>query len=463
MKNTDLIKIPHVEDYFENKAVKEAMNLQKDTYTVEEAAEYFWCSKSQIKGYHNRYKELFKESIIVTGEMGKQKTLINQKGMYLLALVLSNKSIPASQIASVVEKCIYSKSEEKQMSYIEESIASKATAAHKEIDKSKEEKKVEMIADMKEKIEEIKKDCEEVKKMRNESNAEKVDEFLAILDKDIETINHVIELIESNDTKGALQALFTFAREVALREDFNFEDETEEIYTVKEVDMKDGKVQIKERQVSKEEFEALKAEDEEKKKKLFDMIFGSCEENNCSECEGCNNDNDINLEEHVCGLKDIDYGAESEKRAFENATAIMDQKTYLTLQNQEIDTYVQRCLILGIAPQEASILVQNCVVNEDMEDIDSIILEYLLNMKRSERNRQRGVLREFINLLAIEKFEKDYERTYHWLADEMKYVLGINMFNMRRTTDRSESYLDMIVDRDGVDVAIELISNLLAE
>lgn len=96
MKNSELVKLEGIMKYKEE--LHKIKPLTQETYTVEEAAKYFSCARSQVKGYHNNYKDVFGDTIIVEGSAGKQRTIISKDGMYLMAILLSKKSIIAKEL-----------------------------------------------------------------------------------------------------------------------------------------------------------------------------------------------------------------------------------------------------------------------------------------------------------------------------------------------------------------------------
>ena len=90
MKNTELIKVEGILNYKEE--LNKVKELTQEKYTVKEAAEYFGCAKSQIKGYYTNYRDVFGDTIKVEGINGKQRTIISQDGMFLLAILLNKKT-----------------------------------------------------------------------------------------------------------------------------------------------------------------------------------------------------------------------------------------------------------------------------------------------------------------------------------------------------------------------------------
>lgn len=90
MKNTELAKLEGIMNYKDE--LNKIKPLTKDAYTASEAAKYFMCTKSQIKNYHNRYKDIFGDTVTVEGKTGMQTTTINKDGMFLMGILLSKRS-----------------------------------------------------------------------------------------------------------------------------------------------------------------------------------------------------------------------------------------------------------------------------------------------------------------------------------------------------------------------------------
>lgn len=96
MKNSELAQVKGIMKYKEE--LNKVKPLTQDTYTIAEAAEYFQCARSQVKGYHSNYKDIFGDTIVVEGKKGHQRTIISKDGMYLMAILLSNKSLVAREL-----------------------------------------------------------------------------------------------------------------------------------------------------------------------------------------------------------------------------------------------------------------------------------------------------------------------------------------------------------------------------
>lgn len=95
MKNTELVKVKGIMKF--KGELDKVKPLTLERYTVPEAAQYFGCARSQIKGYHNNYRTLFGNNIVVEGPEGKQRTVLNKDAMFLMAILLNNKSKVAEQ------------------------------------------------------------------------------------------------------------------------------------------------------------------------------------------------------------------------------------------------------------------------------------------------------------------------------------------------------------------------------
>lgn len=140
MKNTELVKVEGILNYKEE--LDKVKKLTRKEYTVKEAAEYFNCTKSQIKGYHTNYRDLFGDLIRVEGVNGKQRTIISQDAMFLLAILLNKKT----KVSEKTFKNVLARVVGQQMSMDE-------TAATKETEKKTNKDNVIDFEDLKKKIE----------------------------------------------------------------------------------------------------------------------------------------------------------------------------------------------------------------------------------------------------------------------------------------------------------------------
>ena len=139
MKNTELIKVEGILKY--EGELNKVKLLEQDKYTVKEAAEYFGCASSQVKGYITNYKDVLGDNIYK--EIPKDKKIevimINKTGMYLLALLLGKRSRISEKLFNVVNDLV-----EKETSKCEQ-------ITMKEIASTKESKKVVSLEELKEK------------------------------------------------------------------------------------------------------------------------------------------------------------------------------------------------------------------------------------------------------------------------------------------------------------------------
>lgn len=157
MKNSELARLEGIMKYKEE--LNKIKPLTQDTYTVEEAAKYFLCARSQVKGYHSNYKDIFGDTIVVEGSTGKQRTIISKDGMYLMAILLSKKSIVAKELFDKVLSLV---SGEKQESF--EEVASTV----ENVTKEKEEKDTTVKTDNVVNFEDLKK----IKESKDAQNKE---------------------------------------------------------------------------------------------------------------------------------------------------------------------------------------------------------------------------------------------------------------------------------------------------
>lgn len=127
MKNTELVKLKGIMKYKEE--LNKVKPLTQDIYTVAEAAKYFSCAKSQIKGYHTNYKEVFGDTITVEGTQGKQRTLISKDGMFLMSILLSKKSKVAEEAFNRVKELVFNKEENAEQISMDEIASTKEKIA----------------------------------------------------------------------------------------------------------------------------------------------------------------------------------------------------------------------------------------------------------------------------------------------------------------------------------------------
>lgn len=144
---------------------------------------------------------------------------------------------------------------------------------------------------------------------------------------------------------------------------------------------------------------------------------------------------------------------------------LLEHQKKLKIDNLTFDSYMTKCKILGLEELESAILMQEAFIND--EDIDKKILNVLYAKAQKEFARKRGVLRESIQLLASEKFDGQIQEAYHFLSNELRFYLGIDMKKIREKhrdmNINPTSYLDLIISENGFDYAMDIISTLLAE
>lgn len=115
MKNTELVK---VENILKHKGIlNEVKKLELDKYTIKEAARYFACATSQVKGYLTNYKDVFGNTVQKEIPVGKTKELltINKDGMFLLAILLGKKSRTAEEVFNKVNELVEKNSDIQQV------------------------------------------------------------------------------------------------------------------------------------------------------------------------------------------------------------------------------------------------------------------------------------------------------------------------------------------------------------
>lgn len=139
MKNTELIKVEGILKY--EGELNKVKLLEQDKYTVKEAAEYFGCASSQVKGYITNYKDVLGDNVYkeIPKDKKKEVIMINKTGMFLLALLLGKRSRISEKLFNVVHDLV-----EKETSKCEQ-------ITMKEIASTKESKKVVSLEELKEK------------------------------------------------------------------------------------------------------------------------------------------------------------------------------------------------------------------------------------------------------------------------------------------------------------------------
>lgn len=134
-----------------------------------------------------------------------------------------------------------------------------------------------------------------------------------------------------------------------------------------------------------------------------------------------------------------------------------------------IEKYTKKAVLLGIPSLEASILIQETLLNN--EDIEKAILDRLKSYDELRLTIARGRVRSQLSIIAETLFENDYELLYHMLSDKLRPVLGTNM---RATRERLKkkygkyskqvpSYLDIIAEYKAWDHAEKALEEIKAE
>ena len=368
MKNTELIKIKNLLDY--KNELEKVKKLEQDAYTTKEAAVFFGCATTQIKGYLTNYKEYFKGLTELVKDKGQQKILISKDAMFLLAILLDKKSTTAKQVTNAVKELIANESAKKKPKKdIEEDVQ-----LEMDLDKVKIERLV----------------------IKNGKIAK--EEGVEVSKKD---------LAKQDKIEDIIKALFDDKEEVN-------ETNKEESTNVTEEELKRLQKEIKNR------IEDIKQEIEE---------------------------------------EEIDFLVSTANRSL--FKLINNLKT----NNAVLNNYMDKCRILGLEELESSILLQEAFILE--KDPDEVILNALYQKEKEELSRKRGVLRESIELLASEKFNGEIQDTYHYLSNELRFFIGMNMKKIRDkqrfANINPTSYLDMIIRENAFDYTMDVIHTLLAE
>lgn len=376
MKNTELVQVKNIMDYKEE--LNKIKELTKDKYTVAEAAEYFGCTKSQIKGYHTNYRDIFEGKVTVEGDTGRQRTIINKDGMYLMAILLNTRSKVAQQLFNNVLELVQGA---EQLSLEETAATTKDTTS------------IDGDGDIKEKSK-VKKEnvinFEDLKKKKSKNNDEEIECFK-------------LELTEFGP---------------------KFE-----------------KVKMSKKEAEKKIPEQLKRifdEIDKELSKTLDKPYNDSENCRCPEC----------LEQE---LLECCHEADMQKLLAEST---LDMEVILT------ERYMKKCEILGVDRLEAAIMIQSSIVDGEV-NIDSKILDYLVNEKTLEIEKKTSVLKLSIELLAEEKCES-IEEAFTLFAQEMRYVTGERL--ERYLKDKNyDKLLRRVVVNNEFDYALNVIREYLAQ
>lgn len=388
MKNTELAQVKGIMKF--KGELEKVKPLTLERYTVAEAAEYFGCAKSQIKGYHNNYKDLFGKNIIIEGVAGRQKTIINKDGMFLMAILLNKKSKIAEQVFKNVLNLVIGE----QMT-LDEAAATKATEKTEET-KEFSDKKIEG-ATIKGKI-----------KTDNVINFDDLKNAKASKNKNNDEVTCIkLELTPEGSKLSRVKVSREEAEEMA-------------------------------KEASKSIPDAIKKVLEE----IQNTVEGSDEEEcRCPEC----------LEQE---LIEACHEADMQKLLAEST---LEMEVKLTM------AYMDKCRTLGIDELDAAIMVQSSIATGDLDatNLDAKILNYLLDQKEDEINKEIGSLEMSLELLADEKCENLHE-AYSIFAQEMKYIVGIDLTKYVKSKDYKE-ILKQVVIAKGYRDGIEVIHNYLVQ
>lgn len=387
MKNSELAQVKGIMKYKEE--LNKIKPLTQDTYTVAEAAEYFRCAKSQIKGYHNSYRDIFGDTIIVEGEKGKQKTIISKDGMFLMAILLSKKSSLAKELFDRVLSLLFG----------EEQVTLEETAATVELEE------------------------EPIK-----ANKIRTDNLIKF--EDIKKAKEDNELVECLKVEIGPEGIDVSPIKMTKKEADKLVSETES-----ELGQNDS---------FEDMLDALA-------NKIVNDIFGSEED-------------DEELEDEVDTLKSCNckncLDEKFDEACHDAKLTLLKTNAVLDMQKLTTKRYLEICDLLGVDKFEASIMIQNFIVNPN-KDIDVEILNYLTDRKIMKRHKEIGIIEESIKLLSEEKYD-NLEEAYLVLAQEMRYVLGQDL----RDSIRSGNYnilAEAIVNMDEFDKAMIIINQILID
>lgn len=421
MKNTELIKLENILEY--KGEFDKISPLSKEYYNAREAAKMFGCTMSQIKGYLNNYKQYFTESVEVVGTPGKQETRITPEGMFLLAILLDKKSTLAHQVANAVRDLIANK-KDKQVK-IEDVVKDIMIDSNS---KPEEPKGLEEL---------IKEKTKEEPKTKKTKSSKKTK---AKEPKQLEmNLDDLLKKESKEDIKPNIK--------------------------IERVVIKNGKV------VQEDEIEVSK-EDLKNKSKIEDVINkilkDRLETKEQSESKISKEEFIANIINKIATIKE-EIKKEDEcfcSHSIEKSNAkLLSLMNGLKENNAILDNYMDKCRILGLEELESAIMLQEAFMSE--KNPDEVILNALYQKEKAELSRQRGVLKESIELLASEKFNGKIQDTYHYLSNELRFYMGMNMKKIRDKQKFARvnptSYLDIIINENAYEYAMEIIATLLAE
>lgn len=406
MKNTELIKVNNLLNF--KGELDKIKPLTQEQYTAREAAKFFGCTMSQIKGYINNYKQYFTKSVEVVGTPGKQETRISKEGMFLLAILLDKKSTVAGAVTNAVRELIANNKQE-EIEIPQEPVFEKTEQKVKE----KAKKKVEA-------------------EPKKETKKEEHEQLKMNLDKPLVEVERVVMKngkVEKEDSLKISQEELKNIDSLKEKLDKFFNNIKEEKKEVKE------NTETEDNSISKEEMLAKIVKNIAKIKKEIEK------EVNCN----VQSNTDESKEEMNLRLLSMAYDLKED--------------------NIILDNYMQKCLTLGFEELESAIMLQEAFVQD--KNPDKVILNALYQKEKAELSRQRGVLKESIELLASEKFNGKIQDTYHYLSNELRFYMGMNMKKIRDKQKFANmtptSYLDIIVNEKAFDYAMDIISTLLSE
>lgn len=276
-----------------------------------------------------------------------------------------------------------------------------------------------------------------------------------IINKDQITLDEVAATVKEKAYEKEEKEVSSKTNNVINIEDLRKAKENNETVTCLKVKITPEGTEITPVELSKKEAEKIKKNksnktDEEMPEKLKDLLSGiaskiagtltGIEEDSCR-CPEC-------LEQE---LLEACHEADMEKLLVQS-----------TLETEVIITreYMAKCELLGIDKLDAAIMVQTSVLNGDM-NIDSKILNYLIDEKKAKIDKDMGVIKESIKLLAQEKFN-DLKEAYIIFAQEMRYELGQDLTKLAME-EKYDELIKIIVVNDKFCSAMNIIHTYLSE
>lgn len=419
MKNIELIKLENILEY--KGEFDKICPLSKSYYNTRETAKIFSCTMSQVKGYLNNYKQYFTESVEVVGTPGKQETRITPEGMFLLAILLDKKSALAHQVTNAVRDLIANKKDK--------SVKIEDVVKDIMIDSDSKPQEPKGLEEL------VKEEVKEKPKTKKTKSSKK-----------------------TKEPKQLKMNLNDLLKEKS-KEDVNPNIKIERVV------IKNGKV------VQEDEIEVSK-EDLKDKSKIEDVINKILKDRLETEEKS---ESKVSKEEFIASIINkiamIKEEIEKEDECFcshriaKSDTKLLSLMNGLKENNAILDSYMDKCRILGLEKLESAIMLQKAFITR--EDPNKIILNALYEKEKNELIRKRGVLKESIELLASEKFNGEIQDAYYYLSNELRFYMGINMKKIRDKQKFANiaptSYLDIIINEKAYEYAMEIIATLLAE